>query len=523
MKPPTKNPFQGLVSKALCDEKPETEGYLMSEAQRFVFEPTFNRAVKVQSRDLRLTSDAGFLLLREADQRLGLTASLVEKLRDPRRANMVRYKVLELFRERVYALAQGYRPTDDLDILAHDPALRLAAWDRPGARTLEERLASQPTQSRLTDTLANYPENREILRQALGNWVGRHALASAGGSALQRVTLDLDSFPIEVFGSQEGAEYHGYYDKKIYHPLVASLSHRGDFDSSRLGNGFVYARLRHGSVDSADEARSFLSEVIAVVRSFANALDVRFDAAFAEGENFNMLTALGVGFTGRLRNNAVLDRLAEPHLGRPQGRPPKEGYQEIIDLIPYQAQSWHYGYRVILVVIDEPDPKTGQLELFPRHFFLVTSWSSQERSAEEILAHYRRRGTFEDRIGEFRGAVLPNLSSPRFEENEVHLLVSLLSYNLASMIRGELEDTGPNGWDLGRVQKTVFKAGAQVLRSGRRLLVQLACAASVLWARVVRRIALWKLPGIYGPPPAPRRRPWRAPPRHAFLSVVYRE
>jgi hypothetical protein len=495
----------------------------MSEGQRFVFEPTFNRAVKVQSRDLRLTSDAGFLLLREADQRLGLTASLADQLRDPRHPDMVRYKILELLRERVYALAQGYRPTDDLDILAHDPALRLAAWDRPGARTLEERLASQPTQSRLTDTLANHPENRELLRQALAGWVGRHALGSAGGTPLQRATLDVDSFPIPVFGSQEGGEYHGYYGKKIYHPLVASLSHRGDFDSPRLGDGFVYARLRPGSVDSADGTLSFLSEAIAAVRSFANALDVRFDAAFAEGEILNMLTASGVGFVSRLRNNPCLDRLAEPHLVRPQGRPPKEGYQEIINLIPYQAESWHYGYRVILVVLDEPDAKTGQLELFPRHFFLVTSWASQERRAEEILAHYRRRGTFEDRIGEFRGAVLPNLPSPRFEENEGHLLVSLLSYNLVSIIRGELEDTGPNGWDLGRVQKTVLKAGGQVLRSGRRLLIQLACAASVLWARVVRRISLWKLPPTYGPTPAPRKHPWRAPPRHAFLRVVFRE
>src|SRR2546426_4323562 len=186
-----RNPFQALVSKGLCDGTPETEVYLMGEAERFVFEPTFNRAVKVQSRDLRLTSDAGFLLLREADQRLGLTASLVEKLRDPRHPDMIRYKILELLRERVYALAQGYRPTDDLDILAHDPALRLAAWDRPGVRTLLERLASQPTQSRLTDTLANFPENREILRKALGSWVGRHVLASAGGTALQRATLDV--------------------------------------------------------------------------------------------------------------------------------------------------------------------------------------------------------------------------------------------------------------------------------------------------------------------------------------------
>jgi len=45
--------------------------------------------------------------------------------------------------------------------------------------------------------------------------------------------------------------------------------------------------------------------------------------------------------------------------------------------------------------VDKPDPKTGQLELFPRHFFLVTSWAKDERDASALLQHYRARGTFE--------------------------------------------------------------------------------------------------------------------------------
>jgi hypothetical protein len=58
--------------------------HAMSEVQPLLFEPTFNRAVKVQVGDDRITSDAGLLLLREADHRLGLTESLAQKLHDPR-------------------------------------------------------------------------------------------------------------------------------------------------------------------------------------------------------------------------------------------------------------------------------------------------------------------------------------------------------------------------------------------------------------------------------------------------------
>ena len=114
----------------------------MSEAEELLFEPSFNRAVKVCATDDRITSDAGFVLLREADHRLGLTESLAQQLFDPRRQDLIRYELVELLRERLYALALGYSAQDDADRLAHDPAMKMAVWNRPGERTLEERLST---------------------------------------------------------------------------------------------------------------------------------------------------------------------------------------------------------------------------------------------------------------------------------------------------------------------------------------------------------------------------------------------
>src|SRR4051794_10137819 len=102
----------------------------MGEGQAWLFEPQFNRAVKVRDTDERLTSDAGVLLLREADHRLGLTESLAGKLRDPRDPARTRYDAVELLRGRLYGLAIGYSTQDDADRLAHDPAFKLAVWDR---------------------------------------------------------------------------------------------------------------------------------------------------------------------------------------------------------------------------------------------------------------------------------------------------------------------------------------------------------------------------------------------------------
>ena len=104
---------------------------------------------------------------------------------------------------------------------------------------------------------------------------------------------------------------------------------------------------------------------------------------------------------------------------------------------------------------------TGQLNLLPDYFFLVTNRPVEEISGEASLAHYRRRGTFEDRLGEFNATVGPRLSSPEFEENEATLLLALLAFNLASLLRGELEDHLGGCWDLGRFQRSVLKAGAR--------------------------------------------------------------
>jgi len=341
----------------------------MGEARKPFFEPLFNRSVKVRGVDDRLTSDAGVILLREADHRLGLVESLGEQLYDPRQAEKIRYTLPELLRERMYSLALGYQAQDDLDRLAHDPAMRMAVWDRPGEHVLEERLASQPTQSRLIDTLAHLSDNLEVVRSALPDWVERYLRAAGGDHAARHGTIDIDSFPIIVHGDQAGAAYNGYYHDTIYHPLVASFSVAGDYDSGReglrLGNGFVHAILRKGNTHTAEGILRFLNRVLEIAPRLAYVVDLRLDAGFTSGKVLDYLTRRNVRFLGRLKRNPVLEAMAAAHLTRPPGRPPSEGYEKIVELGLYQAESWKYPQRVILVVHDFPDPATGQLFLEP--------------------------------------------------------------------------------------------------------------------------------------------------------------
>jgi len=52
----------------------------------------------------------------------------------------------------------------------------------------------------------------------------------------------------------------------------------------------------------------------------------------------------------------------------------------------YQAESWSRPRRVVGVVRDVPD------ELFLESFFLVTSWTPEQKDAPTLPEHYRQRG-----------------------------------------------------------------------------------------------------------------------------------
>lgn len=146
----------------------------MGEDKVTSFEPDFNRSVKIEFSDQRITSNAGVLLLREADSRLNLTNSIAQSLIDTRNQDAIRYQLGDLLRERIYAMALGYSAQDDLDRLAHDPAFRIAVWNRSGDNVVNERLASQPTQSRLLSMMANHNTNINGLRNGLFQSVFRH-------------------------------------------------------------------------------------------------------------------------------------------------------------------------------------------------------------------------------------------------------------------------------------------------------------------------------------------------------------
>jgi hypothetical protein len=83
---------------------------------------SFNPQLRVEFRGATVTSDAGLLLPRELDERLGLNALIERHLTDPRTGHNRQFPLPDLFRQSIYSRLAGYEDTNDAERLAATPS-----------------------------------------------------------------------------------------------------------------------------------------------------------------------------------------------------------------------------------------------------------------------------------------------------------------------------------------------------------------------------------------------------------------
>ena len=103
------------------------------------------------------SSDAGLLLLRQAERKLGVCRRLAQAMPDRRDPDRILHAMFEMVMARVAAIACGHKDAIDLDRLRHDPLMKVAVGRCPQT---DAPLASQSTISRLE----NAPSKTEAAR-----------------------------------------------------------------------------------------------------------------------------------------------------------------------------------------------------------------------------------------------------------------------------------------------------------------------------------------------------------------------
>ncbi len=73
-----------------------------------------------------ITSDAGAVLLREVDKRIGLIDAINDCIPDPRNPFFITHTQRSMLAQRIIAIAQGYEDLNDHQTLRDDPLFQVA-------------------------------------------------------------------------------------------------------------------------------------------------------------------------------------------------------------------------------------------------------------------------------------------------------------------------------------------------------------------------------------------------------------
>lgn len=222
----------------------------------------------------QVCSDGGLLILRKADQVLGLCENASVAMSDNRRPDLIKHSVLDMFRQRIFGIAAGYEDCNDASQLRFD-AMHQLAVGREGA------LASQPSLSRF-ENLADRITNAALQKLLIHTYVKRTRKAP------RVLRLAMDTTCDEAYGRQQMIEFSGFYDTYCYAPLFVFTE-----------DGFpLWAQLRPGAVNPIRDA---ILAIRAIVRDLriswsGTRIELSADAGFASGELFDTLEDLDITY-----------------------------------------------------------------------------------------------------------------------------------------------------------------------------------------------------------------------------------
>src|SRR6266852_2668807 len=447
-----------------------------STTQRLLFPGIFRKSVVAQFDQREGSSDGGALLLKAADRRYGLLASLAFCLRDERQPGKVDHSLRELLAQRVFSFACGYPDAKDSGRVTGDPIHKLLLDRDPVAG---RDLASQPTLSRFENGVGV----RQLYRlgEALAvSVIRRHAERLRRRA--YRVTLDLDPTDDPTHGAQQLSFFNGHYDTWCYLPVMGFVSFNDEAEQYLCA-----AVLRPGNVTAAVGAVAMLRRLVGMIRHYLPGvrIRVRLDGGFAHPAVLAFLDAEPrLDYVVAMAKNSVLKQAAETGMQRVRQLSRRNGKTEhIYGEVRYAAGTWPCLRRVIIkaevVRASDKDPKDN-----PR--FVITNMKQSPQWIYERV--YCQRGDIENRIKELHDLEIDRTSCTSFWANQFRVLLTAAAYVLMQELRLRAADTACAHAQVGMLRERLLKLGARVLLSVRRVVVHVP--ASFPFLPAFHRVAL---------------------------------
>ncbi len=429
--------------------------------ERLLFPEIFAKPVVLEFDQRQGSSDGGAALLKAAERRYGLIASMASCLRDPRQAGKVDHPLRDLFAQRVFSIGCGYADANDSARLATDPMHKMLL-DRDPITGLD--MASQPTLSRFENAAG--PRQLYHMGAALAESViERHARRLHHRARL--VTIDLDPTDDPTHGAQQLSFFNSHYDNACYLPMMGFVTFNDEAEQYLCA-----AVLRPGNVTAAAGAVGILRRLVALIRgSFRKArIRVRLDGGFANPELLAFLDGKpGVEYVVAMASNAVLNRKAEEAMQVARLLASlTDQTEQVYGEARYAAGSWKRERRVIIkaevVRAEDKAPKDN-----PR--FVITNMNQTPQWLYEQV--YCQRGEIENRIKELHAMEIDRTSCSRFWANQFRVLLTAAAYVLMQELRLSAAGTDCARAQVWKLRERFLKLGARVVASARRMVIHL--------------------------------------------------
>jgi Transposase DDE domain group 1 len=416
----------------------------------------------------QLSSDAGVLMLREAERRLGLATRLASCINDPRSPLHTVHRLDDIIRFRTFMIACGYKDGNDANWLRADPAFKLALSRLPNSADL----CSQSTISRLE----NLPDKRALLR--MGRALVRHYCASFR-QVPSRIVLDFDDTFDAAHGQQQLRLFNAYYDEYGFQPMLV-------FD----GDGrLVAALLRPAKRPSGREAAAMMRRVVRLIRAEWPRVRIliRGDAHYCAPETLAFCRASQVDFIFGVAQSATLRKHvaeleASTSARQPAGPEKLRRFKEFHD----GAASWPRVERIIARV--EAGPQGVDTR------FIATSLPrGSGRAVYEDI--YCRRGCAENHIKAFKTHLAADRTScTRAAANQFRLFLHAAAYWLLWSVRSLAPKRSSwRAMQFDTLRLRLLKIAACVVETKRRVRVHLPSAAP---AQDMLRFLLGRMPRL---------------------------
>jgi len=464
----------------------------MSSAQALLFPDLTAKLVTVNFDGGHVSSDGGGVLLAQLDRSYGYLQRFSACFCDHRDPELIEHTMLELLRQRVYALGLGYEDLNDHDCLRLDPLLASLCGkedplgqDREREQDRGKALAGKSTLNRLELTPADADASSRYKKivadpTALEDYfVDEYVRSVAKGT--REVILDLDRTNDPLYGEQEGRFFHGYYEEYCYTPLYIFGGHWP-----------IVAALHTGESEHREEILRLVAKIVSRLRRKLPQVRIilRGDSGFCRHDLMLWCERNTVRYVFGLAKNKVLERILRGSLRSAKSMLDFNHSQSerVFKDFRYRAKSWEQKRRVV-----------GKAEWTteganPR--FVITNLTMEEFAPGQELYEqlYCGRGNMENRIKEQKLDLFAGrTSTATLRANQLRLCFSTLAYLLMNKLREvALAGTKLAEATCGTIRLQLFKIGAVVRVSTRRVWVCLSSAYPLqeLFALAARRLRL---------------------------------